>query len=415
MKVIVANYRYFVAGGPEKYMFKFMEAAGKRGLEIIPFSIKNPKNEATPYEKYFAEPRSKEMMYADTKPTLSNYYGMARATVWNYEAARKLKRLIRDTRPDAIYILHEVNHLSPAIIRVAKKEGVRVVHRISDFFMFCAKYDFLCENEICEACLHGDYSKALAHKCVKGSKFGTMLRVFAMKLYASNRVFEDVDHYIATCEFSRSKLIEGGVPAEKITCVPTFINAENITPCYEHDKYFLFLGRMAHQKGTIYAVEAMKYLQDTDYVLKITGEITEAEEDQRIWKYIVDNKLQDKIVFTGFKHGEELRELIDRSTCIVCPAIWYENMPNTVIEAYAHGKPVVASRIGSLAEIVADDETGMLFEPKNSEEFADKLRRFVDNEELSCQFGKYARQKCEEEYAEERHMSNVIAVLKGID
>ena len=47
-------------------------------------------------------------------------------------------------------------------------------------------------------------------------------------------------------------------------------------------------------------------------------------------------------------------------------AIWYENMPNTVIEAYAYGKPVVASRIGSLAEIVEDNKTGLLFEMKNS-------------------------------------------------
>lgn len=211
-------------------------------------------------------------------------------------------------KPDAVYILHEVNHLSPSIIRAAKKEGVRVVHRISDFFMFCPKYDFLCENEICEACLHGDYRKAIEHRCVKGSKAGTLLRVLAMKIYAVNRVFDDVDQYICTCEFSKNKLIEGGIQKEKITCIPTFIDATSIIPCYENNKYFLFLGRMAHQKGTIYAIEAMKYLRDTDYVLKITGQISDSQEDQEIWNYIKDNKLEDKIVFTGFKHGNELQE-----------------------------------------------------------------------------------------------------------
>ena len=48
MKVIIVNYRYFIAGGPEKYMFKFMEAAQKRGIEVIPFSVSNPRNEETP-------------------------------------------------------------------------------------------------------------------------------------------------------------------------------------------------------------------------------------------------------------------------------------------------------------------------------------------------------------------------------
>ena len=302
---------------------------------------------------------------------------MVRATVWNFDAENKLRKLIQDTKPDAVYILHEVNHLSPSIIRAAKREGVRVVHRISDFFMFCPKYDFLCENEICEACLHGDYKKAIDHKCVKGSKAGTMLRVFAMKIYAATKVFNDVNQFICTCKFSKNKLIEGGIPAEKITCVSTFIDASKITPCYENDKYFLFLGRMATpKKERFMRIEAMRYLKETDYILKITGQISDSEEDQAIWQFIKDNKLEDKIVFTGFKHGKDLESLISRATCIVCPAIWYENMPNTVIEAYAYGKPVVASRVGSLAEIVEDGKTGMLFELKNSVEFSNKLRKF---------------------------------------
>jgi len=215
------------------------------------------------------------------------------------------------------------------------------------------------------------------------------------------------------CEFSKNKLIEGGIPAIKITCVPTFIDSSSITPCYENDKYFLFLGRMAHQKGTIYAIEAMKYLKHTDYVLKITGQITDSPEDQEIWNYIKENELEDKIVFTGFKHGKELEALISRATCIVCPAIWYENMPNTVIEAYAHGKPVVASRIGSLAEIVEDGKTGLLFEMKNSKDLANKLSQFISDENLSNRMGHRARVICENKYSVTKHMEAVIKILEG--
>lgn len=413
MRIIVANYRYFVAGGPEKYMFKFIEAAQKRGVEIIPFSVANPQNVQTPYSRYFAKPRSKQLLYADTKKSLSNYWGMLRSTIWNYDAEHRLRKLIRDTKPDAVYILHEVNHLSPSIIRAAHKEGVRVVHRISDFFMFCAKYDFLCGDEICEACLHRDYRAAIEHRCVKNSNAGTRLRVAAMKLYWKTGVFDEVDHYISTCEFSRKKLIEGGIPEEKITCVPTFIDATAIQPCYEHDHYFLFLGRMAHQKGTIYAIQAMEYLKDTDYVLKITGEITEAPEDQALWNYIQEHGLEKKIVFTGFKHGAELEALISRATCIVCPAIWYENMPNTVIEAYAYGKPVVASRIGSLAEIVVDGETGYLFSMKDARDMSKQLKKLVDDETLSGWLGQNARYKCEQAYNEASHMDAVLKILQG--
>ena len=88
MRIIIANYRYFIAGGPEKYMFKFMDAAEKMGIEVIPFSVNNPQNEKTPYSQYFAKPRSNQLMYADTKKSLGNLVGMVRATVWNYDAEK---------------------------------------------------------------------------------------------------------------------------------------------------------------------------------------------------------------------------------------------------------------------------------------------------------------------------------------
>lgn len=413
MKVIVVNYRYFVAGGPEKYMFKFMEAAKKRGIEIIPFSVKNPRNESTIYSEYFANPRADALDYADTKMTLKNLFGIFRATVWNYDAEKKLRKLIRDTKPDAIYVLHEINHLSPSVIRAATKENVKVVHRISDFFMFCPKYDFLCENNICESCLHGNYSKAIKMKCVKNSKSGTILRVIAMKLYSFLKIFDEVDKYICTCEFSKQKLIQGGIKSDKISCVPTFIDSSKIKPNYDHDKYFLFLGRMAHQKGVIYAVEAMKYLKDTEYVLKITGDIADSPYDREILKCIKDNQLEDKIIFTGFKQGKELDNIISMSTCVLCPSIWYENMPNTVIESYAYGKPVVASNIGSLAEIVIDGETGFLFEIKNSKDLADKLNKFINDDRLSGRLGKNSRIRCENIYSVDNHMNKVISILKS--
>lgn len=413
MKIIIANYRYFVAGGPEKYMFKFIDAVQKRGIEIIPFSVNNPQNIDSPYKEYFAKPRADSLMYKDTKYSIKNLIGIFRATVWNYDAEYRLQKLIRDTKPDVVYILHEVNHLSPSIIRAAKKEGVRVVHRISDFFMLCAKYDFLCNNEICEACIHGKYNKAIKFRCVKGSRFGTYLRVFAMKLYNKIKIFERVDVYITPSSFTKNKLIEGGVKKNKIVHIPTFIDVDSITPSYSHDKYFLFLGRMANQKGTIYAIQAMKFLKNTEYVLKVTGTPSDSEEDKKILKYIQENNLQDKIIFTGFKSGKELDDLINHATCVVCPSIWYENMPNTVIEAYAHGKPVVASRLGSLEEIVVDNETGMLFTAKDSKEMAEKLRKFVVDDSLSIKLGMQAREKCEQEYSEKKHIDKVLEILKG--
>lgn len=413
MKIIIANYRYFIAGGPERYMFKFMELAEKHGIECIPFSVDYAKNVETKYAKYFVSPRGgrEEFVYSDIKRTPKNILKMLMCAIYNVEAEIKLRKLIREEKPDAVYILQEINSLSPSIIRAAKKEKVRVVHRISDFFMFCPKSDFLMGDTICEKCLCGKYREAIKARCVKNSIAATMVRVFAMKLYSAIRIFEDVDMFITTCEFTKNKMIEAGVRSEKIRCIPTFIDSSNIIPCYEHDRYFLFLGRIAEQKGLIYAVEALVYLKDYGVKLKVTGQLDDSNEAKKIKKIIDENKMGDLIEFVGFKSGKDLETLIRRCMAVVNPAIWYENMPNSVIEAYAFGKPVIASRVGSLAELVEDKYTGLLFELKNSKDLAQKMKYLLDTESLPQKLGMQARMVCEEKYNAEKHFASVLDTL----
>lgn len=414
MRIIIANYRYFIAGGPERYMFKFMEVAEKNGVECIPFSVDYAMNVETKYSKYFVSPRGnrEDIMYADIKMTPHNILKMLNCTIYNFEAEKKLRKMIRDVKPDAVYVLHEINSLSPSIINAAKKEKVRVVHRISDFFMFCPKLDFLKGSEICESCIHGNYSEAIKNRCVKNSKLATLVRVMAMKLYSAIKVFDKVDAYITTCDFTKNKMIEGGIREDKITCIPTFIDTDKYVPCYENEGYFLFLGRVAAQKGVIYVVEAMTSLKKYGIKLKITGNLDNSDECRKIEKIIKEKHLEGTIEFVGFKCGHELDELIRKSIAIVNPAIWYENMPNTVIEAYAFGKPVIASRVGSLQEIVVDEKTGLLFELKNTHDLANKMIRFVENKDLAYKLGKQARELCERKYNVEAHYNKVMSLLE---
>ena len=78
---------------------------------------------------------------------------------------------------------------------------------------------------------------------------------------------------------------------------------------------------------------------------------------------------------TGQLGREEALEHVRRARAVVMPSIWYEVFPRIVAEAYALGVPVIASRLGSLAEVVADGETGLLFEPGDAADLARALGR----------------------------------------
>ena len=170
------------------------------------------------------------------------------------------------------------------------------------------------------------------------------------------------------------------------------------------------MGRLVEEKGVYYAIEAMKYLKETGLKLKVTGTLTEKEADLKA--LIDENGLADCVDFVGFKRGKELEDLISNCMCVLCPAIWYENMPNTVIEAYAYGKPVIASNFGCFPELIEEGRTGYLFEPKNSEQLAQKVRLLLDNDNL-VSMGKQARAKVERDFSPEQHLSKLKEIFEN--
>jgi glycosyltransferase involved in cell wall biosynthesis len=112
----------------------------------------------------------------------------------------------------------------------------------------------------------------------------------------------------------------------------------------------------------------------------------------------------------GPKWDEELRALIRRARFTVLPSEWYENCPMSVIESYAQGKPVLGANIGGLPEMIEPAHTGLLFEPFNAEDLAEKMRDLFAHESMAVQMGKQARAKAEREYTPERHYAALMRV-----
>jgi glycosyltransferase involved in cell wall biosynthesis len=67
---------------------------------------------------------------------------------------------------------------------------------------------------------------------------------------------------------------------------------------------------------------------------------------------------------------------------VVVPSVWYENSPNTILEAFAHHTPVIVSALGGMAELVQDGVNGLHFAPRDPSDLAAKLRRLIDDRQL---------------------------------
>lgn len=413
MKIILAHYKYFVQGGPERYMFKFTKLLQKMGHTVIPFSVNYEKNEETPYAKYFVAPNiGGDGNFAKAGLTPAAALRFARTQFHNKEAYRKLKLLIRDERPDLLYVLIP-GMLTADIFKAAEEEQVPIILRLSDFRLICGNNILMRDGEICEDCIHGDYRCMVQHRCVKGSRLFSALRAAALSSARRHGAYDAVDAVITPPANTRNKLIEAGYfPADKVFVNSTFLDCSRIKPAAEHENYVLCLGRFSEEKGFIYAVEAMRYLRDLPVQIAITGDRDGCAPALR--ELIAREGLEDKVRFVGFLHGEALADITRRALCVACPAIWYENQPNVVIEAFAYGKPVVASDLGSLREMVEDGKTGLLFTPKDAKGLADCIRRLYEDPALYAAVSANARKQCETVYSPERHYETFMQVYETV-
>lgn len=411
MKILLVNYRYFISGGPEKYMFNIKKMLEENGHEVIPFSIKSSKNVETEYSKYFVEPIGNRdaVYFNEVKKTPKSIWQLITRSVYSKEVKKAIQKEIKDVKPDLVYIIHFVNKLSPSVITGAKQLGIPVVLRLSDYFLLCPRFDFMYQKQICEDCLTKGYMTCIQRRCVQNSKAASLIRVFSMKIHNLIKVYNKVDVFITPSEFLKKKLIDNGFPAEKINCIPTFTASKSKVGEPQVGTYGLYFGRITEEKGVEIVVKA--YEQMPDKQLKIMGDDT-TEEGKKLKAYVKEKKLNN-IEFLGFMSGTELEDVIKSSRFIMIPSIWYDNLPNTALESFQYSKPVIASNIGSLPELVIDGENGYLFKPGDPEDLANKIRMLDDDEKI-IKMGVKSRRRLEDKFAPQTHYNALMKVFNSV-
>lgn len=408
MRILLVNYRYFISGGPEKYMFNIKKMLEDNGHEVIPFSIHSNKNVETEYSKYFVEPiGSRDATYFDeVKKTPKSVWQMLSRSVYSVEVRKAIQKEIKDVKPDLVYIIHFVNKLSPSVITGAKKMGVPVVLRLSDYFLLCPRFDFMYNKKVCEDCLTCGYKSCIKKRCVKGSLFASAVRVFSMKIHNMMNIYKDVDAFVTPSEFLKDKLIANGYDAAKINCIPTFTASRTEVGEPRVGDYGLYVGRVSEEKGVETVVRAYEQLPDRRVL--IMGDDT-TDEAKRLKNYISDREIMN-IEFVGFKAGAELEEIIKGARFTLIPSIWYDNLPNTALESFQYSKPVIASNIGSLPELVIDGFNGYLFEAGNEKELIEKIK-LLDDEQKARTMGANSRNRLEDKFAPRTHYEKLLEIF----
>ena len=116
--------------------------------------------------------------------------------------------------------------------------------------------------------------------------------------------------------------------------------------------------------------------------------------------------------YLGFQPLDVVLGKMEGAAFMVLPSIWYEGFPRTIVEAFACGLPVIASRLGSMAELVVDGQTGLLFETSNAAELADKIAWANAHPQEMAAMGLRARAVYEQRFNPERNLAELVGIYR---
>jgi glycosyltransferase involved in cell wall biosynthesis len=368
MRIVICHNFYQQAGGEDRVFADEVELLTARGHDVVTFTKHND-------------------AVAAGRP-----WTLAAQTVWNSHSARELEELVRDHCAEIVHFHNTLPLISPAAYYAARGAGAAVVQTLHNYRLVCPKATFFRNGSACEKCLGQSIPwPALVHACYRDSRAATAAVAAMLTIHRARGTYEHaVDAYIALTRFARDKLIAGGLPARKVHLRPNFMLTD--PGAGSGGSYAMYLGRLSPEKGIETLLEAWD-AHDPGIPLLVCGDgplaplVEQAAAGSKSIKWL-----------RNCPH-DELLQLLGRAAILVMPSLWYEGFPKTIVEAYSKGTPVVASRLGSMAELVHEGVTGACFAPGSAGDLAATVRRMLKDTHGLARMRLAARRQFEQQYS----------------
>jgi glycosyltransferase involved in cell wall biosynthesis len=403
MKVLMVNKFLFRNGGSEACMLDTARWLEERGHRVVFLGMADPRN-------LVLEDPVHVVSHVDFEgaSSLLTRTRAAGRVLWSAEARRLVRRVIDEEAPDVAH-LHNIYHqISPSVLGPLRESGTPVVMTLHDYKLVCPVYTLYRAGHPCEACAGGRYHRCTLHRCCKGSVAKSALSSVEMFLHHSLlKAYSDIACFVSPSRFLAAKVADMGFRGD-VGYLPNAVDTTALPqPPATLGEGILFFGRLTEEKGVATLLEAVSKLS---VPCTIVGDGP------------AGTSLRALAAARGLSHVRFLGQLpftdaldeVGRAAIVAVPSRWYENAPRSVLEAFALAKPVVASRIGGLPELVRDGETGLTFVPGSSEDLRRAMLELLNNPVRGRDMGRAGRRLVEETYGKEAYMDGLLGLYAKV-
>src|SRR3954451_23995222 len=211
------------------------------GHEVVPFAVAEEGTLPTPV--------------LDRLPAAAGHgsrtrFGAAWAGTWSPRSYRALAGVIDDVRPDVAHVHHVFERLTTSVLDALRRRGVPTVMTLHDYKPVCPNYRLFTDGAPCTRCLTGQYREVVRHRCLEGSRWRSVAAAADAYVSRARRLYDRVDAFVAPSAFLRDRVLDGGLPADRVRVLPNpVVAAPAPRPARVEPAYLLYAGRLVAEKG----------------------------------------------------------------------------------------------------------------------------------------------------------------------
>lgn len=348
-KVLIVTKFYYRRGGDCIYVLNLESLLRQEGHEVAVFAMDYPENIPSEWSRYWPS----EVSFSGG---VGAKIAAVKRTLGRGDVRKRFAELLRDFRPDVVYLNNIHSYISPVVAQMARKAGAKVVWTLHDYKLLCPAYSCTRDGKPCELCFDKKFN-VVRTRCMKGSLAASGIAWLEAKKWNRRKLERLTDLFVCPSVFMASKMKQGGFDESKLLTLCNFIAPEmiehyrGIDPSKAQGDYYCYVGRLSSEKGVATLLEAASRLP---YKLKVAGGgPLEAELRERYADY-------GQIEFLGHISSDEVKSLLANARFSVMPSECYENNPLGVIESFCAGTPVVGAAIGGIPELITP-QRGLTF------------------------------------------------------
>lgn len=362
-------------------------------------------------ERKLLEDAGHQVFRYSRKATDIDSYGIVRkifqfiGIVFNVAVYYDVQKYIKEIKPDIAHVHNVFPLLSPSVYLGISKSGIPIVQTVHNYRFMCPSGLLFRSGAVCEQCIDRGLFSVIRRRCIHGSY--TLSLQYALAVWSGRMrkgFLGKIDRFIALNHFGEDRLQSIGINKDRICICPNYIDHIDTAGVSGSKDYFLYLGRLSHEKGIDLVLEAAQDLPDTRFIIAGAGPM-----ESRVREFTGLCNLE----WVGRISGDKKNQMIRHARALLVPSMCYENNPLSVIEALSSGTTVIVSRTGGLPEMFDDRKSGLLFEQGNLDEFKQMIIALTDTE--TCEkYSIAALETAKQRYIHDVHLRRLQEIYKKV-